>query len=78
MGYKMHFALVNTETNVVENVIDLEDGAIWSPPQGHIIVPYETGVSPGATWNGTEFIPVPPPPPPAIEPVSDGIQNVIG
>lgn len=78
MGYKMHYALVNTETNIVENIIELEEDAVWSPPQGHIIVPYETGVSPGATWNGTEFIPVLPPSPPPVEPVSDGIQNVIG
>ena len=78
MGYKMRYALVNTETNIVENIIELEEGAIWSPPQGNIVVPYETGVSPGATWNGTEFIPVPPPLPPLVEPVSDGIQNVIG
>ena len=78
MGHKMHYALVNTETNIVENVIELEEGAVWSPPQGHIIVSYETGVSPGATWNGTEFIPVPPPPPPPVETISDGVQNVIG
>lgn len=81
MGHKMHYALVNTETNIVENVIELEEGAVWSPPQGHIIVSYETGVSPGATWNGTEFIPVPLPPAPPELPVelfSDGVQNVIG
>jgi len=78
MGHKMHYALVNTKTNIVENVIELEEGAVWSPPQDHIIVSYETGVSPGATWNGTEFIPVPPPPPPPVETISNGVQNVIG
>ena len=73
----MHYALVNTENNIVENVIDLEEGAVWSPPQGHIIVPYERGVSPGATWNGTEFIPVPPVIDTSLENISGGPPNVI-
>ena len=77
----MRYALVNTETNIVENMIELEEGAVWSPPQGHIIVPYETAVGFGDTWNGTEFIPAPKPfvpPEPPVEPFSEGVQNVIG
>lgn len=71
----MKHALINTENNIVENIIVLEEGAVWTPPQGYIVVPYTNSVSPGDTWDGTNFIPLPPPP---VETVSDGVQNVIG
>ena len=75
MGHKMNYALVNTENNIVENLIVLEEGAVWSPPQGHIIVAYEQGVILGSTWNGSEFVA---PAPRPVENISDGVQNVIG
>ena len=75
----MNYAVINTETNIVQNIIALEEGAEWSPPQGHFIVPYTTAVSPGDTWNGAEFIPQPPPPVETIVETTPGsTPNVIG
>lgn len=47
-------AVVNS--GVVENVIELEEGADWEAPQGVELVPDLTGdAEPGGTWNGSVF-----------------------
>jgi hypothetical protein len=78
MALNMHYAVVNTENNIVENLIVLEEGAIWAPPHGRIVIPYVKSVSPGDTWDGTNFIAQTPPPPVSVEAISVGVQNVIG
>ena len=71
----MNYALVNTANNIVENIIVLEEGAVWSPPLGFIHVPIPAEFIMGDTWDGTQFIKQLPPTPPSI---SVGIQDVIG
>ncbi len=59
-------ALIEIATGKVVNVIELEDGANWQPPAGHY-VQEALNASPGDTWDGTKFVPVPisiPPSPP--------------
>lgn len=71
----MNYALVNIENNIVENVIVLEEGAVWSPPNGFIHVPLVDPFGIGDTWDGNQFIRQLPPVAPSI---SEGVQDVIG
>lgn len=75
MGLNMNFALVNTQTNVIENVIVLEEGSDWTPPSGFITVPFTPPFSLGDMWDGVQFIKSLPPTP---ESISEGVQDVIG
>lgn len=75
MGLKMEYALVNTETNLVDNVIVLEDGAEWAPPENFVLVPLQPNAGIGDTWDGTSFIKPPPPPEEeVVQPISTGAQ----
>ena len=59
-------ALVETATGKVVNVIELEPGADWQPPEDHQV---EAGTTAGIgdTWDGQKFIrpPEPEPEPPS-------------
>lgn len=57
----MYLALVNTSTNIVENVVTLPENAnVWVVPNGYDAIETEVGAI-GDTWNGTEFVkPTPP------------------
>ena len=48
-------ALIRTVSGLVENVIELEPGAAWSPPIGCHVGPSDEA-GPGYTWNGSRFI----------------------
>lgn len=74
MSYK---CILDSATKVVVNVILLEDGVEWSPPEGQEIAPSSDG-SIGDTWDGEKF--VAPPMPVQSDPLeADGTApNVIG
>lgn len=57
MSYK---CILDSATKVVVNVILLEDGAKWMPPEGQELAPQHDG-NIGDTWDGTRFVPPPPP-----------------
>lgn len=73
-----HKCLLDSATKVVVNVIELEDGANWSPPEGFELAPQHDG-NIGDTWDGTKFVP-PPPPAEGIAPLdaNGSAPNVIG
>lgn len=54
----MRKALIETATGKVVNVIELEYGANWQPPQGCYVRDAQNA-SPGDTWDGSKFIPAP-------------------
>jgi hypothetical protein len=56
MGLKMDYALVNKQTNIIENVVALEEGAQWTPPSDMTLVPLTQHFGIGDTWDGTAFI----------------------
>ncbi|GAI66609.1 unnamed protein product [marine sediment metagenome] len=60
----MRKAVVRDSDGFVQNVIEIEEGAKWEPPEGCILVDAEGGGSPGDTWDGEKFIRPPEPPPP--------------
>ncbi len=75
MSYK---CVLNSATKIVVNVILLEDGVEWAPPEGQELAPQHDG-SIGDTWDGSKFLP----PAPLTEEASpldnSGAQpNVIG
>lgn len=53
----------------VVNIIELENDAEWTPPDGHEIVNADGGTI-GDTWNGSQFVPPPMLPEPVPQVVS--------
>lgn len=52
----MALAIINKETNIVENTIIPPEGAnAWFVPEGYVAVLTENG-SIGDTWDGKQFI----------------------
>jgi hypothetical protein len=74
-----HKCLLDSTTKIVINVIELEDGANWTPPEGTELAPQDNG-NIGDTWDGTQFVPPPAPQNPDLLPIdADGVgPNVIG
>jgi len=50
-----HKCLLDSATKVVINVIELADGAVWTPPAGMELAPQHDGAI-GDTWDGTQFV----------------------
>lgn len=46
----MIYAVINDQTNIVENTVVLNEGSIWTPPQGYYIVDI-TGTEVGIDWS---------------------------
>ena len=64
----MDKAVVDTQTNLVDNIIT-EPDPTWVPPEGHIVVDLVDGAGIGWTYVNGQFIAPPPPPepePPAL------------
>ena len=74
----MDYALINNQTNIVENVIVLDEGSTWVTPQGYYIIDID-GLSVGIDWTynpTTQEWTAPPLPP---NPNDEGATpNVIG
>jgi hypothetical protein len=52
----MDKALVNIETNIVENVIVLDGKSSWSPPEGFTVVDLVGNAGIGWSYINGEFI----------------------
>ena len=52
------YALIDDATKIVRNVIELEEGADWSPPPGQTLVKSDVA-SPGDTYASRKFVPAP-------------------
>lgn len=61
----MRYALIDTKTGIVANVVEVEEGDGSTAPEGFSLMPAETA-SIGDTWNGDSFI-SPPGPVPTTE-----------
>lgn len=73
----MRKALVYKATGVVVNVIELNEGSKWTPPDGMEVID-GTSAGPGDTWDGEKFIkPTPTPPPPDVNGFIDAVQDSI-
>lgn len=75
MSYK---CVLDSATKVVANVILLEDGVEWTPPEGQELAPQHDG-NIGDTWDGSSFVSPPATPVSAGSLDANGAQpNVIG
>lgn len=50
----MRYALIDVETNLVSNVIELEEDHSWTIPEGYFLQEC-TSAGPGWLWTGTSF-----------------------
>lgn len=70
------YAIINSETNICDNVILLDEGSIWTPPADHYMVNID-GLEVGIGWTydpqTNEWTPPPPPPEPEITPVTENV-----
>ena len=68
----MIYAVINDQTNIVENTIVLDEGAIWTPPAGYYIVDItNTEVGIGWTYNPQTNEWTPPPNPQPVTSVDE-------
>ena len=65
--------LLDSATKVVVNVIEIEDGAVWTPPNGMELAPQHNGGI-GDTWDGTQFVKPPELEDETVQPLSTGTQ----
>jgi hypothetical protein len=70
MAYK---CLLDSATKVVINAVELEDGAVWTPPAGTELAPQHDGGI-GDTWDGVQFVKPPEPVDETVQPLSTGTQ----
>jgi hypothetical protein len=70
-----HKCLLDSATKVVVNVIELADGAVWTPPAGLELAPQHNGGI-GDTWDGTQFVKPPEPEIDTLQPTSTGTQEL--
>jgi len=59
-------ALIETASGLVENLIELEPGAAWSPPPGRSVVD-ALDATKGSVWDGVTFTA------PPVTPVSEQV-----
>ena len=71
----MDYAVINIATSAIENVIVLEEGSQWTPPEGTQIVPLVLGFGIGDAWDGINFTRTPNP---ILETTSGSEPDVIG
>ena len=50
------YALIITETGAVENVIEYDGSAPFTPPTGQELRVATNDAEPGGTWNGSAFV----------------------
>jgi len=70
-----HKCLLDSATKVVVNVIELEDGAVWTAPEGTELAPQHNGGI-GDTWDGAQFVKPPAPVDDTVQPISTGTQEL--
>lgn len=70
-----HKCLLDSATKVVVNVIELEDGANWTPPNGLELAPQHDGGI-GDTWDGAQFVKPLDPVDETQQPLSTGTQEL--
>lgn len=49
------YAVIDQTTKTVTNVVEIEAGATWAPPEGHVIRKSDIA-NPGDRWDGRKFV----------------------
>jgi len=81
MELNMIYAVIDNQTNLVDNTIVLDEGAVWTPPASHYIVEID-GLEVGIDWTynpqTNEWTPPPNPEPvTSVDETPGSAPNVI-
>lgn len=52
-----NYAVINSQTKIVENIISWDGVSPWSPPDGCFVEQFTSLAGVGYTWNGSTFDP---------------------
>ena len=69
------YALIITATGVVDNVIEYDGSAPFTPPTGQELRVADDNAEPGGTWNGSAFVRAPVVPPTRTQVLMFEVKN---
>ena len=74
----MQYGVINSQTNICENVVEILEGSEWQPPAGYFVEPLVPNAGIGWTFEKGEWIEPPPPPEPELpdQPTTEGTQEL--
>jgi hypothetical protein len=72
----MQYGLINNQTNLCENVVEILEGSEWTPPTGYFVEPLVPNVGIGWTFENGEWIEPPPVTPAENQPTTSGTQEL--
>jgi hypothetical protein len=74
----MQYGVINNQTNLCENVVELTENSTWQPPEGYFVEPLVPNAGIGWTFENGQWIEPPPPPEPELpdQPATSGTQEL--
>lgn len=74
----MNYGVINSQTNLCENAITLDEGSTWQPPEGYFIEPLVPNAGIGWSFVDGQWVepPQPEPIPEEEQPISTGTQEL--
>jgi hypothetical protein len=67
----MQYGLINNQTNLCENVVEILEGSAWTPPAGYFAEPLAPNAGIGWTFENGQWIEPPQPEPEPVEPTEE-------
>jgi hypothetical protein len=61
----MQYGVINNQTNLCENVVEIIEGSEWTPPEGYFVEPLVPNAGIGWTFENGQWIEPPQPEPEA-------------
>ena len=71
------YALIITATGVVDNVIEYDGSAPFTPPTGQELREADNNAEPGGTWNGSAFVRAVAPTPTRTQVLMNEVKNPV-
>jgi len=71
------YALIITATGAVDNVIEYDGSAPFTPPTGQELRVADANAEPGGSWNGSEFVRAPVIPPTRTQVLMGEVKNPV-
>ena len=71
------YALIVTATGLVDNVIEYDGSAPFTPPTGQELREADNNAEPGGTWNGSAFVRAVAPTPTRTQVLMNEVKNPV-